>query len=124
MRRGKPALFYFQCTDLTLHPVELNPCCRRQSISRSEEIATYSYSWVQSPLVCIQHSISSLIGLDRYFRIKFQPIVLSTTFLAGSCGAKKRGKQLQAEHLSKSIESPFNIMNLFAGASKSKMKTT
>ena len=29
-------------------------------------------------LVCTHHSISSLIGLDRYWRIKFQTMVLST----------------------------------------------
>ena len=82
-RRLLPLCFYFQCTALASHPFLL------WKVEHLKEEWQILSSWV-SPLVCIHHSISSLIGLDRYLRIRFQPIV-PTAFLAGT-GAIQKGK--------------------------------
>ena len=66
-------------------------------------------------LVCTHHSISSLIGLDRYWRIKFQTMVLST-FLDDSGAEQNEEPQIIAPgHCGQSyrntfpcLESPLN----------------
>ena len=80
-----------------------------------EEKASQGLKNLKVPsLVCTHHSISSLIGLDRYWRIKFQTMVLST-FLDDSGAEQNEEPQITSGHCGQSyrntfpcLESPLN----------------